>query len=406
MLKWQSKTVKISDLKEYEHNPRKITDKLLEKLATHIKEDGYHQRIIVDNDHTIIGGHQRKKALYMAGYDEDTEIEVLMPNRKLSAEEVDRLNIRDNLSFGDYDFDILTDRFDMEDLVSFGMDQDLLTPIFDTMTLDGIGEEDEIDLPEEPTSKLGDIYILGNHRLMCGDSTNVDHVTKLLNGSNPILMVTDPPYGVNYEPEWREKVGKGARNTGTVLNDDRYDWSEAYSLFSGDIAYVWHSSSYTHKFAESIEKCGFDLVNLIIWNKQHFVLSRGDYHGKHEPLWYAVRKGQKIRHNWQGRRDQTTVWDIDNNNYGAKTKEEQTGHGTQKPLECMLRPILNNSKEGESVYDPFGGSGTTLIACEKSKRNCYMMELSPAYVDVIVKRWEKETGEIAVLNNNSSPETL
>ena len=406
MLKWQSKTVKISDLKEYEHNPRKITDKLLEKLATHIKEDGYHQRIIVDSDYTIIGGHQRKKALYMAGYDDDNEIEVLMPNRKLSADEVDRLNIRDNLSFGDYDFDILTDRFDMEDLVSFGMDQDLLTPIFDTMTLDGIGEEDEIDLLEEPTSKLGDIYILGNHRLMCGDSTNSDHVTKLLDGNNPILMVTDPPYGVNYEPEWREKVGKGARNTGKVLNDDRYDWSEAYSLFSGDIAYVWHSSSYTHKFAESIEKCGFDLVNLIIWNKQHFVLSRGDYHGKHEPLWYAVRKGQKIRHNWQGRRDQTTVWDIDNNNYGAKTKEEQTGHGTQKPLECMLRPILNNSKEGESVYDPFGGSGTTLIACEKSKRNCYMMELSPAYVDVIVKRWEKETGEIAVLNNNSSPETL
>jgi DNA modification methylase len=182
-----------------------------------------------------------------------------------------------------------------------------------------------------------------------------------------------------------------------VLNDDRYDWSEAYSLFSGDIAYVWHSSIYTHKFAESIEKCGFDLVNLIIWNKQHFVLSRGDYHGKHEPLWYAVRKGQKIRHNWQGKRDQTTVWDIDNNNYGAKTKEEQTGHGTQKPIECMLRPILNNSEEGESIYDPFGGSGTTLIACEKSKRNCYMMELSPAYVDVIVKRWEKETGKEALL---------
>ena len=406
MLKWQSKTVKISDLKEYEHNPRKITDKLLEKLASHISEDGYHQRIIVDNDHTIIGGHQRKKALYMAGYDDDTEIEVLMSNRKLSADEVDRLNIRDNLSFGQYDFDILTDRFDMEDLLSFGMDKDLLTPIFDDLVLGGVEEQEEIDLPAEPKSSIGDVYILGSHRLMCGDSTNADHVTKLLDGNNPILMVTDPPYGVNYEPEWREKVGKGARNTGTVLNDDRYDWSEAYSLFSGDIAYVWHSSSYTHKFAESIEKCGFDLVNLIIWNKQHFVLSRGDYHGKHEPLWYAVRKGQKIRHNWQGRRDQTTVWDIDNNNYGAKTKEEQTGHGTQKPIECMLRPILNNSKEGESVYDPFGGSGTTLIACEKSKRNCYMMELSPIYVDVIVKRWEKETGEIAVLDNNRSPETL
>ena len=396
MLKWQSKTVKISDLKEYEHNPRKITDKLLEKLATHIKEDGYHQRIIVDNDHTIIGGHQRKKALYMAGYDNDTEIEVLMPNRKLSAEEVDRLNIRDNLSFGDYDFDILTDRFDMEDLVSFGMDQDLLTPIFDTMTLDGIGEEDEIDLPEEPTSKLGDIYILGNHRLMCGDSTNVDHVTKLLNGSNPILMVTDPPYGVNDEPEWRNDAGlSNTQNIGKVLNDDRYDWSEAYSLFSGDIAYVWHSSSYTHKFAEHIENSGFDLINLIVWSKNRFALSRGDYHHQHEPLWYAVKKG--VNHNWQGKRDQSTVWEIDNYSGGATDGEERTGHGTQKPLECMLRPILNNSKEGESVYDPFGGSGTTLIACEKSKRNCYMMELSPAYVDVIVKRWEKETGKEAVL---------
>jgi DNA modification methylase len=400
MLKWQSKTVKISDLKEYPDNPRKITDKLLEKLASHISEDGYHQRIIVDSDYTIIGGHQRKKALYMAGYDEDTEIEVLMPNRKLSTQEVDRLNIRDNLSFGQYDFDILTERFDIEDLVSFGMDKDVLTPIFDDIVLGGVEEQEEIEIPVDPKSSIGDVYILGNHRLMCGDSTNSDHVTKLLDGSNPILMVTDPPYGVNYEPEWRKGAGlNNIQNIGKVLNDDRYDWSEAYSLFSGDIAYVWHSSSYTHKFAESIEKCGFDLVNLIIWNKQHIVLSRGDYHGKHEPLWYAVRKGQKIRHNWQGRRDQTTVWDIDNNNYGAKTKEEQTGHGTQKPLECMLRPILNNSEEGDSVYDPFGGSGTTLIACEKSKRNCYMMELSPAYVDVIIKRWENSTNQKAVLVN-------
>ena len=231
---------------------------------------------------------------------------------------------------------------------------------------------------------------------MCGDSTNPQHVDKLLNGANPILMVTDPLYGVNYKPEWREEVDKGARNTGKVLNDDRYDWSEAYSLFTGDIAYVWHSALYTHKFAQNLADNGFDLVSLIIWNKQHFVLSRGDYHNKHEPLWYAVRKGQK--HNWQGRRDQTTVWDIDNNNYGAKAKEEQTGHGTQKPLECMLRPILNNSKKGQSVYDPFGGSGTTLIACEKSERNCYMMELSPAYVDIIINRWEKETGKEAILD--------
>jgi DNA modification methylase len=212
-------------------------------------------------------------------------------------------------------------------------------------------------------------------------------------------MVTDPPYGVEYDPAWREKVDEriGKRAKGKVLNDDRVDWSEAYALFLGDIAYVWHPSKYTHQFAQSLEQCGFDLVNLIIWSKQHFVLSRGDYHHQHEPLWYAVRKGAK--HNWQGRRDQSTLWEINNNNaFGTGGKmEEKFGHGTQKPLECMLRPILNNSAKGQSVYDPFCGSGTTLIACEKSDRVCYAMELSPAYVDMTLARWEKETGREAVL---------
>jgi DNA modification methylase len=396
-IKWHTANIKLSQLKEYPDNPRKISKEMLEKLVAHIREDGYHQRIIVDNDYTIIGGHQRKKALYMAGYDDDTEIEVLIPNKKLTPKEIDRLNIRDNLAFGEYDFEVLTERFDMDELVSFGMDKDILTPLFDKTILEEIEEDEEIELPEEATARLGDIYMLGSHRLMCGDSTNPQHVEKLMNRAKPILMVTDPPYGVNYEPEWREEVGKGASSTGKVLNDDRYDWSDAYALFTGDIAYVWHSTKYTHKFAENLENCGFDLVNLVIWKKQHLVLSRGDYHYQHEPLWYGVRKGKK--HNWQGKRDQTTVWDIDNNNYGAKTKEEQTGHGTQKPIECMLRPILNNSAQGESVYDPFGGSGTTLIACERSKRNCYMMELSPAYIDVIIKRWEKETNKKAVLLN-------
>ena len=397
MLNWTSKTIQISELKEYEHNPRRIGKKEFEKLVSSIKEDGYHQRIIVNQDNVIIGGHQRKKALLEAGLKETDTVEVLIPDRNLTSEELDRINIRDNLSFGEYDFDILANRFNVETLVDFGLPGDMLVGFGDDNLLADTEDNTEVDdLPAEPKAKLGDVYILGKHRLMCGDSTNPQHVDKLLNGENPILMVTDPPYGVNYKPEWREGVSKGARNTGKVLNDDRYDWSEAYSLFTGDVAYVWHSALYTHKFAENLADNGFDLVSLIIWNKQHLVLSRGDYHNKHEPLWYAVRKGQK--HNWQGRRDQTTVWDIDNNNYGAKTKEEQTGHGTQKPLECMLRPILNNSQKGQSVYDPFGGSGTTLIACEKSDRNCYMMELSPAYIDIIINRWEKETGKEAILD--------
>lgn len=397
MLNWTSKTIQISELKEYEHNPRRIGKKEFEKLVISIKEDGYHQRIIVNQDNVIIGGHQRKKALLEAGLKESDTVEVLIPDRKLNQEELDRINIRDNLSFGEYNLDILANRFNVETLVDFGLPGDMLVGFDDDNLLVASEDSPELEtLPPEPKARLGDVYILGNHRLMCGDSTNPQHVDKLLNGVNPILMVTDPPYGVNYNPEWREEVDKGDRNTGKVLNDDRYDWSDAYALFTGDIAYIWHPASYTHRFAESIENNGFDLINLIIWNKQHFVLSRGDYHNKHEPLWYAVRKGQK--HNWQGSRDQSTVWDIDNNNYGAKAKEEQTGHGTQKPLECMLRPIINNSKKGQSVYDPFGGSGTTLIACEKSDRNCYMMELSPAYVDIIINRWEKETGKEVILD--------
>ena len=401
-INWQVTKVKINDLKDYDKNPRKISKEALEKLATHIKQDGYHQRIICNTDFTIIGGHQRKKALIMAGFDKEDFIECLIPDKELSIDEIDRLNIRDNISFGEYDFDLLKANFTLPSLKEYGLDSDLIRALQKDEDKNLLEQEDaEVEaLSLEPNAKLGDIYVLGNNRLMCGDSTNPQHVEKLMDGAKPILMVTDPPYGVEYDPKWREgcDLGVGKRSKGKVLNDDKYDWSDAYALFTGDVAYVWHSTKYTHKFAENLENCGFDLVNLVIWKKQHLVLSRGDYHYQHEPLWYAVRKGKK--HNWQGQRDQTTVWDIDNNNYGAKTKEEQTGHGTQKPLECMLRPILNNSAQGESVYDPFGGSGTTLIACERSKRNCYMMELSPAYVDVIIKRWEKETGQKAILEAN------
>jgi len=403
-MKWTIKEVKISDLKEYDKNPRKIKKEQLDKLTAHINEDGYHQRIIVNTDYTIIGGHQRKKALLQAGYKPLDVIEVLMPERTLQQQELDRINVRDNLDFGEFDFDILQEQFNLEELEEFGFDKEFLETL-EPVIIPSIDEDEIEQLPDNPVSKLGDVYILGNHRLMCGNSTNAEHVSKLLNGNNPILMVTDPPYGVNYEPEWRKEAGlNNSQTMGKVLNDDRYDWSDAYSLFTGDVAYIWHPSKYTHKFAEHIENNGFDLINLIVWSKNRFVLSRGNYHHQHEPLWYGVKKG--TNHNWQGKRDQSTIWEIDNYAGGATDGEEQTGHGTQKPLECMLRPILNNSKVGEGVYDPFGGSGTTLIAAQRSKRNCYMMELSPAYIDVIVKRWEKETGQKGILDNNRSPETL
>ena len=184
------------------------------------------------------------------------------------------------------------------------------------------------------------------------------------------------------------KAGPGAA-TGKVLNDDRADWRECWALFPGDVAYIWHAGLHSREVAELIESVGFAIRCQIIWNKSSMLLGRGDYHWKHEPCWYAVRKSKPGK--WTGGRQQTSVWDID------KQRKSETGHSTQKPVECMLRPIENNSIAGDLVYDPFLGSGTTLIAAEQSERTCLGIEISPQYVDVIVRRWQAFTGETATL---------
>lgn len=244
-------------------------------------------------------------------------------------------------------------------------------------------------IPKEAITKFGDIYTLNEHMIQCGDSEDAKMVKKILSDKHPKIMVTDPPYGVKYDPAWRETAldaWKKPRSTGKVLNDNKISWHDAYKLFPGEIAYIWHAGKYGHIVADDIIKCGFDIVSQIIWNKQHFVISRGDYHWKHEPCWYAVKEGNK--HNWQGARDQSTVWEIKNNSaMGNAEKEEVYGHGTQKPFECMARPIRNNTESGELVYDPFLGSGTTLIACQTLNRICIGQELLPNYMDVIVERW-------------------
>jgi DNA modification methylase len=207
-------------------------------------------------------------------------------------------------------------------------------------------------------------------------------------------MVTDPPYGVDYDPGWRNEAGVSATTrTGKVANDHRADWREAWSLFQGDVAYVWHAGVHARTVAESLEVCSFRIRSQIVWAKPRFVLGRGDYHWQHEPCWYAVREGATGR--WQGARDQSTVWSI-----GASEEDEATVHGTQKPVECMRRPILNNSARGDSVYEPFCGSGTTLIAAEKTERVCLGIEIDPRYCDVIVGRWQKLAGGKAVLESD------
>jgi DNA modification methylase len=276
---------------------------------------------------------------------------------------------------------------------------------FDSRELDALllkpnpAEDDIPPTPEVPTTRLGDLWEMGGHRLLCGDATDAASVARTLIQDTPFLMVTDPPYGVNYKPGWRnEAFGEANRAVGVVLNDNRVDWSAAYRLFPGDVIYLWHAGLFAGPVSDTLTASGFQPRSQIIWAKQHFTISRGHYHGQHEPCWYAVRKGRKSL--WHGDHSQSTLWTVNNgpSQKGGRPSDEQpTGHSTQKPVEIMRRPILNHTFPGDCVYDPFLGSGTTLIAAETTGRTCCGIELSPQYCDVIITRWQNLTDKQAVL---------
>ena len=254
----------------------------------------------------------------------------------------------------------------------------------------GLTDPDEVpEPPAVPIVQRGEVWQLGRHRLMCGDATNAEDVAQALIRVQPLLMVTDPPYGVDYDPKWRAEAGvnKNRAKMGEVVNDDRADWREAWALFPGDVVYCWHAGRYASTVQASLEAAAFDIRSQIIWAKDRFALSRGDYHWQHEPCWYAVRKGR--RGNWASDRSQTTLWHI------PARDDDGHGHGTQKPVECMKRPIENNSSPGQAVYDPFVGSGTTIIAAEMTARACHAIEINPTYCDVSIERWQNFTGEKA-----------
>jgi DNA modification methylase len=237
----------------------------------------------------------------------------------------------------------------------------------------------------------GQVWQIGNHRLMCGSSTEAADVARLLNGAKPRLMITDPPYGIEYDANWRNEAKRadgttiGASAIGKVQNDDQADWTEAWKLTTAEVAYVWHAGNMTAIVLNSIASAAFVSRALIIWNKNCLVISRGDYHSKHEPCWYAVRKG--CTGGWIGDRKQTTVWDID------KPQKSETGHSTQKPLECMARPMRNHSGD---VHDPFLGSGTTMLAAQNLHRICYGMEISPDYCAVILDRMHRAFPDLEI----------
>ena len=387
----QPTRIATSKLKTNPNNPRAIRKDQLDKLVKSLREfpEMLEARpIVVDPDFVVLGGNMRLKAAQLAGL---TEVPVYVASWEEAKHK--EFIIKDNLAFGEWDWDMLANEWDAEELDDWGLD----VPLEEEST-EGLTDPDDVpEVPEEPTTKPGDLWILGDHRLLCGDSTKAEDVERLMDGNSAELMVTDPPYGVNYDANWRNeampekndknrwKDGQG-RAIGKVKNDNRADWTEAYSLWSGKVAYVWHDGKVSPLVGGNLESCGLVLRNLIIWGKNQHAISRGNYHHKHEPCWYAVRKGENA--GWVGDRTQTTLWNID------KPRKSETGHSTQKPIECMETPLKNH--EGD-VYDPFLGSGTTLIAAEKTGRKCYGMELDPKYCDVIVKRWEDFTGKKAEL---------
>jgi DNA modification methylase len=269
----------------------------------------------------------------------------------------------------------------------------------------GPADENAVVEPGPTDIVLGERFLLGRHRLLCGDATSSGDVARLLDGATPVLMVTDPPYGVSYDPAWRHRLNPKQRTAvGRVTNDDRAEWTAAWQLFPGTIAYIWHAGLKAPEVAADLEEAGFTIRSQIIWRKQHFALSRGDYHWGHEPAWYAVRgKGH-----WRGVRCQTRVWDVANLNPMGGTRAADnavTGYGTQKPVRLFEIPLLNHTVAGDAIYDPFVGSGTALIAAEKLGRACHAMEIDPRYVQAAVTRWEAFTGQNAVRHRVGHPAT-
>ncbi len=373
----------------YARNARKISDAAVAKVAASIKEFGFRQPIVVDAEGVVVAGHTRLLAARRLGL---TTVPVHVA-ANLSPAQIKAYRLMDNRSHEEAEWDLELLPLELEDLKALEFDLGLTG--FNDEELGrllayghtGLTDENAVPaVPENPVSKPGDVWVLGNHRLVSGDCTNLAIVEKCLNGVRPHLMITDPPYGVEYDPAWRNDAGLSKQRRGAVANDQRADWSEAWALFPGSVAYVWHAGKYASTVQQSLERAGFEIRSQIIWAKNRFALSRGNYHWQHEPCWYAV----KDEANWAGDRCQSTLWQIN-------VEILDTNHGTQKPVECMRRPIVNNSSPGQAIYEPFLGSGTTIIACDQTARVCHAIELDPAYTDLAVKRWQDYTGQKAKL---------
>jgi DNA modification methylase len=391
--------VDINTIKPYENNPRKLKDSAIEKVAKSIKEFGFRQPIVVDKEKIIVVGHTRYRASKKLGL---TAVPITIADN-LTPEQINAYRIADNRTNEEAEWDIELLKTELKDLQLKDFDLDLTAFNEDELNnflfdeKEGLTDEDAVpETPEEPITKLGDIWKLGKHKLICGDSTILNNYEKLFKENKADLLMTDPPYNVDYEGKTKEKL--------TIQNDSKNDddflqfLTDAFNncainLKLGASFYIFHSDWYGLEFRQSIKKSELELKQNLIWAKNSMVMGRQDYQWQHEPCLYGWKKGSS--HSWYSDRKQTTII-----KYDRPTQSKL--HPTMKPVGLIEYLIKNSSKQEDVVLDPFLGSGTTLIACEKQSRICYGVELDPKYCDVIVKRWEQFTGKKAELENGQN----
>ena len=407
----------ISKLRPYEANPRRNDQTAISRMIQSITEFGFRIPVLVHGvDGEIIDGHLRVKAAHKLHM---SELPVIVCD-DWSPEQIRafRLMVNRSVTWSDWDEELLAQELKQLSAANFNLS---LTG-FDTKEIDDLLAAPDADeqanavppVPASPVSTLGDLWCCGPHRVICGDATSAEAVARVLGVRKPILMVTDPPYGIELDSEWRDRAGlngcgpaetsymkhrtEGHTET-TISGDTKADWSDAFELVpSLQIAYVWHASKFTREVLNGLLRIGFEHHQQIIWDKGRTVLTRTLYWFQHEPCWFVRKKNAP----WYGKAgENSTIWASPSPKFiMGGSDEEKYDHPTQKPIELMRKPILNHLRRGEVVYEPFLGSGTTLAAAEVTGRVCCGLELDPKYVDVIVQRWQSLSGKQATLDGD------
>ena len=375
-----------------EYNPRQLTKDQYKDLKDSITRFGLVDPMIVNTHkqrkNILVGGHQRVRVAKDLGFEEVPCVEV-----KLTLDKEKELNIRLNKNTGEWDYDALANYFDVGELTDWGFTDDELQ-FWAEEPKEGLIDDDEVPEVEEAVTQTGDLWMLGDHKVLCGDATKKEDVERLMEGQKADMVFTDPPYNVDYDQD-KSPLGKPEGSKGKIQNDNMSreefnifvtNWMDNVMSYAVGGIYVCMSCKEWGNIMSVFEKLGGHWSSTIIWNKNSFVMGRQDYHRKFEPILYGWKEGNK--HYWCGDRKQSDVWDVDRH-----IKNDL--HPTMKPIELMVNAISNSTIKNNNVLDPFLGSGSTLIACEKTNRKCYGMEIDPHYCDVIVKRWEEYTGKKA-----------